>query len=78
MFRLNHADGMEDGRDNDNTEREGAGDCHGVDAFSQCFGGIAEHTIIHGLINAVSRYEWNQSNGEKNTGRCVVNTCTAL
>ena len=78
MLGFNHANGVKYRRNNHNTERKGAGNCHGVDALSECLGGIAEHTIIHGLINAVSRYKRNERNGEKNTGRCVMHARTAL
>ena len=78
MLWFNHANGVKDGRNNHNTERKSTGNCHGVDALSECFGGIAEHTIIHRLINAVSRHKRNERNGEKNTGRCVMHARAAL
>ena len=78
MLWFNHANGVKDGRNDHNTERKSTGNCHGVDALSECFGGIAEHTIIHRLINAVSRHKRNERNGEKNTGRCVMHARTAL
>ena len=78
MLWFNHANGVKYRRNDHNTERKGAGNCHGVDALSECFCGIAEHTIIHRLINAVSRHKRNERNGEKNTGRCVMHARTAL
>lgn len=78
MLWLNHASGVEYRGNNHNTERKGTGNCHSVDALSECFGSIAEHTIIHRLINAVSRYKRNERNGEKNTGRCVMHARAAL
>lgn len=59
MFGFNDADGVEDRRNNDDAECQRAGNRHSVDAFRKGFGGIAEHTVIHGLINTVSRYEGN-------------------
>ena len=78
MLWLNYANGVKYRGDNHNTERKGTGNCHSVDALGECLGGIAEHAIVHCLINAVSRYKRNKRNGEKNTGRCVMYARAAL